>query len=271
MTDNRSWRGTTTIAVYGRRAVLEAIAAARDGVAAVELVRIAQDLPAPLRREFRDGATEVEAAFEVTSLGEVGVLSRDPRNDQGVAARVRLLGVVDVETFAESIKGQRAAAPTRLIATDGITNPQNIGMIIRAALGAGFDAIMWPRQGCPWVNGLVVKASAATVLRATIVTCEALSEGIAALQGYGFRAVGLDALATNSVWEAASPHRAVYVVGSELEGISADVGALLDDAVAIPMAGGVESLNAATAAAVLCFAMTRGTSAKQAPPRAKMP
>ncbi len=261
MTDNRAWRGTTTISLYGRRAVLESIIAQREGALTVELVRIAQSLPQNIQREFQDAAASVEAAFEVTSLHEVGMLSHDPRNDQGVAARIHLDRVMTVDAFAEGLTGTRAAHPTRMIAADSITNPQNIGMIVRAALGAGFDAILWPRHGCPWVNGLVVKASAGTVLRATIVTCDTIAEGVSALQGSGFKVIGLDASASGSIWSIAVPHRAVYVVGSELEGIAADVQAVLDEMISIPMAPGVESLNAATAAAVLCFAVMREAQA----------
>ena len=261
MTDNRSWRGATAISVYGRRAVLESIAAHREGALAVELVRVSQTLPKDVRQEFATAAREIDAPFETTPLHDVGLLSHDPRNDQGIAARIHLKRVVDVDAFAHSLTGKRAAQPTRIIAADGITNSQNIGMVVRAACGAGFDAILWPKRGCPWVNGLVVKSSAGTALRATIITCDTLPEGIASLQEYGFRALGLEASAGQSVWHAEAPHRAVYVVGSELEGICKDVQALLDERISIPMAPGVESLNAATASAVLCFAVTRDAAA----------
>lgn len=257
MTDNRSWRGSTSIAVYGRRAVQESLAAHTEGALEVELVRVAQTLPKDMRQAMGASARSIGASFETTSLQEVSALSHDARNDQGVAARVRLKRVVDAESFANMLTGRRAARPTRVIAADGITNSQNIGMIVRAACGAGFDAVLWPRQGCPWVNGLVVKASAGTVLRATIVMCESLPEGLATLQQFGFQVIGLDASGAQSLWASEVPHRAVYVIGSEVAGLSPEVREMLDDRIAIPMAAGVESLNAATAAAVLCFAITR--------------
>ncbi|MCA9294646.1 MAG: RNA methyltransferase [Phycisphaerales bacterium] len=262
MTDNRSWRGSASIAVYGRRAVLEAIAAQHEGALRVELVRVATSLPKEVRQEFSAAARSVEAPFETTSLQDVAALSHDPRNDQGVAARVHLKRVVDAEGFAHTLTGRRAALPARVLATDGITNSQNIGMMVRAACGAGFDAVLWPKQGCPWVNGLVVKASAGTALRATIIVCDTLVDGLATLQQFGFSAIGLDASSIESIWTSVPPHRSVHVIGSEVTGLSAEVRELLDGRVGIPMAQGVESLNAATAAAVLCFAITRDEAAR---------
>ena len=262
MTDNRAWRGTSTIAVYGRRAVKEALAAHRNGALEVQLIRVARTLPKSVRQAAAEDARSLGVAFETASLHEVAALSRDPRNDQGVAARVRLLRVTDVASFVATLTGARAARPSRVIATDGITNPQNIGMIVRAASAAGFDAILWPRLGCPWVNGLVVKASASTALSATIVTCETVAEGLAELRRAGFCALALDVSGAQSVWQLDVAHRAVFVVGGEIEGLSQPVRDVIDGAVSIPMAPGVESLNAAIAAAVLCFAVTRGATSQ---------
>jgi len=54
------------------------------------------------------------------------------------------------------------------------------------------DALLWPTVGSPWINGLVVKASAGTVLRCPILRCEESIHGLLALQGAGFDLVGLE-------------------------------------------------------------------------------
>jgi len=140
-----------------------------------------------------------------------------------------------------------------VLALDGVTNSQNIGMIVRSAVATGMDALLWPTVGSPWINGLVVKASAGTVLRCPIVRCATLVEGVVALQASGFTSIGLSADAEETLDALVSPHRAVYVVGSETRGLSEDVQALLDRRVRIPMRGGVESLNVAVAASLICF------------------
>lgn len=253
MTDNRAWRGTRSIAVFGRRAVLEALDAAREGHVSVCEVRFARDTPRAFRTDVRDACRAAGVEAVETSLRDVHELSRDARHDQGAAALIELVRVVDVEAFAADLHGPRAARPTRLIALDGVTNPQNVGMIVRSALASGMSGILWPMEGAPWVSGLIIKASAGTVFRSTIVTCGTTAEGLAALRTRGFQAAGLIGSGKVSLFDHTPTHRAVYVVGSEAEGISPTVHAELDQALAIPMRGDVESLNAAVAAGVLCF------------------
>lgn len=245
-------RGSTAFVVYGRRAVGEALES--SGVR-VERVWIGDGVPKDIRKEFAERC-RVAGGVEmvVVALQEMGRISGDPRNDQGIAASIVLEGVREVEMYCEEQTGRAASKPARLIALDGITNPQNVGMIARSALGAGMGAMVWPTVGSPWLSGLVVKASAGTVFRMPIVRCGRLVEGLWELKRAGFALVGLEMDARAEVLSAHEPrHRAVYVVGSEAEGLSDEVRDLMDGFVRIPMAAGVESLNAAVAASLVCF------------------
>ncbi len=250
MTDNRNWRGTTSITVYGRRAVMEALDAPD---VSVEFVRVAEQVPGEFRAELAERCRQSEVELEKSNYAGVTKLSGDTRHDQGVVARIKLNNVIELEDWTATLHGKRAAVPTRLLAMDTITNPQNLGMIVRSAVAAGVSGILWPRVGCPWVNGLVIKSSAATVYRVPIVVCHDLASAIGHLQGVGFHAAGLEADGGHDLFEHTPKHRAVFVIGSETTGISPEVLELLDERLAIPMAGGVESLNAAVAAALVCF------------------
>jgi 23S rRNA (guanosine2251-2'-O)-methyltransferase len=240
----------TEIVVFGRRVVEEALAL--DTVEPLEL-RVSERTPGQLRHALRGAARARSLEVDVVREGDVAALSGAPRHDGGVALRIRLRGVMDVEAFAASRTGRAARTPMRVLAFDGLTNSQNIGMIVRTALATGIDGLLWPTVGVPWVNGLVVKASAGTALRAPIVRCHALSEGLATLQGAGFTCAGLDAMADVSLDGWSPPHRVVFVVGNETTGLSEDVRPLLDATVSIPMAGEVESLNVAVAASLVCY------------------
>jgi 23S rRNA (guanosine2251-2'-O)-methyltransferase len=258
MTDNRAWRGATAIAVFGRRTVIEAMHAAAAGHLQVDAVRVGRDTPRSYRTDLRAACRPFDIDPVECAARDVHELSRDARHDQGVAALVHLRGVAPVESFTAGLHGRRAARPTRLIALDNVTNPQNVGMIVRSALAAGMDGVLWPLEGAPWVSGLVIKASAATVFRTPIATCDTLPDGLHHLRDRGFTAFGLTGDARDSVFHHDGPHRAVYVVGSETEGISPTTLDALDGTLAIPMANGVESLNAAVAASVLAFAVGAG-------------
>lgn len=249
------------IAVYGRRAVLEALACE---TVKVDDVRVAHGAPAAARREIEAACRAAGVRCSVTSVARVRELSRDARHDQGVAARVELLRVGDVDALLASAPESGRA---RWLALDGLTNAQNVGMIVRSAVASGIDGILWPRHGTPWINGLVVKASAATVLRARIARCDALADALAALRAAGFATFGLDAAGAVDLFEAALPERSIHVVGGETDGLSSRVRDQLDAIVRIPMAGSAASLNAAVAASILCFELARA-GRKAAPERA---
>lgn len=242
-----------TITVYGRRAVLEALA---TETVAVERVAVAKQTPADFRAELARACRARSVDPETLPLPEIGAITGDSRNDQGVAALIRLREVTEAEAFTESLTGARAGVPTRVIALDTITNPQNVGMVVRSAAAAGVSAMLWPRAGMPWVNGLVIKASAATVYRTPVVRCHTLVEGLFTLKRSGFTLFGLVAGEGESLFEVSPPHRACFVIGGEVSGISPEVLDVLDRRVSIPMAPGVESLNAAVAAAFVCYAAT---------------
>lgn len=246
-----SYRGSTELIVFGHRAVLEALEAP-----SVEVLKVrrADRAPASFLHELNQACKTRGVTPEVTSEAEVHAVSGAPRHDQGVAARIRLTNIIEPEVFAQSLTGKRAAHPTRLIALDNVTNPQNIGMIVRSAVASGMSAMLWPTVGSPWIDGLTIKSSASTIYRATVIRCGLLAEGLWTLKEFGFRVIGLSGDAPTRLVEHQPPHRAVYVVGSETLGISPSVAETVDEFVSIPMRGGVESLNVAVAAALVCFA-----------------
>ena len=175
------------------------------------------------------------------------------RHDQGIGARVRLGRVIEVDAFIEASKGMAARTPTRLLALDGVTNSQNVGMVVRSVVAAGLAGILWPLVDQPWVNGLVVRAASGSIFECPIIRCDSLVAGLASLQAAGFSCVGLDGSAESSLFTRAAGHREVFVLGSESMGLSDDVLGLLDERVCIPMAGDIDSLNVAVAAGLVSF------------------
>jgi 23S rRNA (guanosine2251-2'-O)-methyltransferase len=236
-------REDTHISVFGSRAVLAALA---SHSVEVRVVRVARGAPTNARSEIEAACKAAGVDCEIVSTQRVREISQDARHDQGVAARIVLNGVIDAETVD-------AERPSRWLALDGITNAQNAGMIARSAVAAGMDGILWPRTGTPWLNGLVVKASAASVLDCPIARCDALADALEMLRGRGFRVLGLTADGETDLFESTPPEKAIYVI----EGLSRPVRGELDERVRIPIAAGVESLNAAIAASLVAFHVCR--------------
>ena len=250
MTRRDPTRGRPEIVVFGRHPVEEALAS--EGVD-VLAVAVARTRPAAERKSLRRLAAERAIPVEELSRDALTQWTGAPRHDQGLAARVRLRRVLELDAFVDGLKGRAARRPVRVLGLDGVTNSQNVGMVVRSVVGAGLDAFLWPLEGQPWVNGLVVRAAAGAIFECPIVVCDSLASGVAQLQGAGFVAFGLTADAPTSLFAHPTPHRALFVLGSESEGLSHEVRSQLDLAVAIPMAGRLESLNVAVAAGLVCF------------------
>ena len=237
------------ITVYGRMPVLEALADERVAVERVLLARTARG----------DSVDEIVAAarrrgvpLQRVAPEKVTRVSGNGRHDQGVVASVEAPGVVELEEWVAG-----APAPASVVVLDRVTNPANVGMVVRAVVAAGLEGVVLPRAGGPDVGPLVVKASAGVAFRAPLLRCDTAATGVAVLGGAGFEAVGLRGDGGEPLWSAALPHRAAYVLGNETEGVTVEVGSWIS----IPLAGGVESLNVATAAAVLAYEVARRRAA----------
>jgi 23S rRNA (guanosine2251-2'-O)-methyltransferase len=130
-------------------------------------------------------------------------------------------------------------------------------MIIRTATAAGLDGVVLPRVGSPDVGPLVVKASAGVALSATVLRTHTATDAAAALAAAGVTLVGLDAAAATDLWSVGLPDRVGFVLGNETTGVSPAVAAQVEQWCAIPLTGGVDSLNVASAAAVVAFELAR--------------
>ncbi len=251
-------RGATEIVVFGRHPVLDALASEH---VEVSLVRFAKGTPTQDRKLLVSACRERDVSIEEVSREELSRWTHAARHDQGIAARIRLLAVTEVDAFLAAATGRSARRPLRLLALDGVTNSQNVGMVVRSVVGAGLDGLVWPTVGQPWVNGLVVRAAVGSVFACPILRCGSLVEGLAALQAAGFSLYGLDAGGDRDLFAVEPDHRSVFVLGSEARGLSDDVAGMIDERLSIPMAGPLESLNVAVAAGLVAYhaaGLTRG-------------
>lgn len=249
-----------TITLYGRMPVLEALL---DPAVAVDKVVLARTARGESVDRIVAAAGERGVRLERADAHRVTRISRNGRHDQGVVADIASPGLAPLDEWLAG-----AAPRLALLLLDGVTNPANVGMIIRTATAAGIDGVVLPRAGCPDVGPLVVKASAGVALRATILRAPTAEDAARQLRDAGVHVVGLGVGAGEPLWGAALPERAVFVLGNETEGVSGPVSVLASSWWAIPLRGGVESLNVASAAAVLAFELERRRYASLTSPEA---
>ena len=168
-----------------------------------------------------------------------------------IASEIEYVTIEDVLKIAE----ERGEKPLIVIA-DGISDPHNLGAIIRCAEGAGAHGIIIPKRRAACITPAVVKASAGAVEHLAAVKCTNITETIKKLKDLGLWIFAAEADGT-PYEKADYTVGCALVLGSEENGVSDLVRKNCDFTVSIPMRGKVNSLNVSTAAAVLLYEAIR--------------
>lgn len=134
---------------------------------------------------------------------------------------------------------------------DGVSDPGNVGTIIRTAHAFGFGGVMLSFTSSDAYSGKVIRSSMSSVLYTDIYTDFSHSE-LLALKNNGYKIVSTALKNTSvSLYGADISEKTVFVIGSEANGVSDEILAASDETLIIPMPGGAESLNASVAAALV--------------------
>ena len=231
----------------GRRPVLELL---RAGGTAERIL---------IARGLKDSATvaEIRTRAEASSI-PVRVVPRDEvekhalgGNHQGIVAFTARFRYADL---ASLLQVDRAA----LLFLDGLTDPHNLGSLLRSADGAGFDGVVLPARRSVGVTAAVRRVSAGAAEIVPVARVNNLAQSLDQARGAGLWIVGFDQDAENDLWSSDLLERPVgLVLGAEDRGISAGVRSHCDALVSIPLAGKLESLNVAVAGAVGMFEVAR--------------
>jgi 23S rRNA (guanosine2251-2'-O)-methyltransferase len=175
---------------------------------------------------------------------------------QGIALQVPPFAYHELtDLLAEAAE---SGAPPLLVALDGVTDPRNLGAIIRSAVAFGADGVILPERRSAGITPTAWRTSAGTAARLPVAQVTNLVRGLKECREAGLFVIGLDADGTTALDDLElSTEPLVIVVGSEGRGLSRLVGETCDLTVSIPMAGAAESLNASVAAAVTLAEVAR--------------
>ena len=237
----------------GRQAIRELLLAGRRRV---RELWVATDLdPAPIV----DDILELARAERVP-VTEVARrrLDAEARTDaaQGMLAKAAPLPEADLDDLLTRRRGRPVPF---LVAVDGVTDPGNLGAILRSAECAGVTGVVLPRHRAAHVTPTVAKTAAGAVEHLDIAVVSGLPSAILRMKEAGMWVVGLDGAATRSLYDlgATATEPVCLVMGAEGEGLSRLVRDRCDEVMAIPMAGRLGSLNVSAAAALACFEVAR--------------
>lgn len=242
-----------TITVYGRNPALEALN--NPGLQVDRLHLADSNKTGSTIQQMLDLAQQ--RGIEVVYHGrrELSRISRNGRQDQGVALDIYCPTTQPFESWIA--ENSASASGFAMLALEGVTNPQNLGMCVRSASAAGVDAIFLAGKGSSGLNPLAIKASAGTVFNAPLVYCRNFVEAMATLKQLGCRIYTLAATAEHSLHDLTTPCAGVFVLGNETSGVSAELQAISTHSLSIPMQNQVESLNVAASATLVAFHISR--------------
>ena len=230
------------LTLYGRNVVLEVL---QDTTITIHKIHMADSNKTDATiKKILSLAKERELTINYHNKAALSRISKNAKQDQGVAIDI----IAQTYQNATELEQQDAY---KLIALDGIHNPQNLGMIIRSCAAGAVDGIILPKKNSAKISPLVMKASAGTLFKIPIYFCDSLESLLPKLHGASIYA--LSSYAKSSIYDLDEPKRSIFILGNESEGVSKEVISLCNNAVSIPMRRGVESLNVAVTASLIAF------------------
>ena len=230
------------ITLYGRNVVIEVL---QDSSIEVHKLHMADSNKADgAIQTITDLAKKRNIEISYHAKNALSRISKNAKQDQGVA----------IDIIAKSYQNAqeiRNLDSFKLIALDGVQNPQNLGMIIRSCAAGNVDGIILPKKSSAKISPLVIKASAGTLFKLPIYFCNSLDEILNELNDTKIYA--LSSHAKNTIHNLEMNDKSIFILGNESDGVSDEVEALCNDSVSIPMQRGVESLNVAVTASLIAF------------------
>ncbi|WP_410814589.1 23S rRNA (guanosine(2251)-2'-O)-methyltransferase RlmB [Micromonospora sp. 067-2] len=237
--------------LVGRNPVLEALRALVPATALYTAQGI--DMDDRINEIIRTAADRGIANLEI-SRAELDRMTGGVLH-QGVGLQVPPFAYQPFEDMVAAAVEQQAPL---LVALDGVTDPRNLGAVIRSAAAFGAQGVFVPERRAAGITATAWRTSAGAAARVPVAQVTNLTRSLKACRDAGFMVVGLDADGDTDLYNLeAAVGPLVVVVGSEGRGLSRLVGETCDLTVSIPMISEVESLNASVAAAVALAEVAR--------------
>ncbi len=233
------------IYIYGKHALMEALLHAPHTVRKVFLSPEVQD------GELRALLKKLNLTPGVLKAKEMSHMVGRETSHQGVIA-VTDPGslLLDFKPFAYEL---RPTAETMLVLLDELTDPHNVGAIIRSAAAFGASGVLLPVHNQAPITGTVVKSSAGMAFRIPIISIGNVNSAVDTLKKKGFVTYGLVMNGSKNIIEEKFDAPALFIVGNEGKGIRQKTFERCDVSLRIPMNARTESLNASVSASVVLY------------------
>ncbi len=231
--------------IYGRNAVREAARGPRE---VLELWASEHAVHEPWLSEPGVPRVQVKSERDLSQAAQT-------REHQGLVAWAEPYRYADAYELAGA--GRPNSEPPLLACLDQVTNPRNMGAVARAAAGAGATGVIVPAHGSARVTADVCRASAGAVEQIPVAVVTNLARYLEEIKRDDLWIYAADGRAERAYWDADLDGGLALVFGAEKKGLRPLVRRRCDDALAIPLAGEVESLNVGVAAALFLYEARR--------------
>jgi len=225
--------------VYGRRAVRELYRGPRDVLEVWATERAAAQIP------WLESGPRAQIKPERVLSEAAGT-----RDHQGVVAWAEPFRYADAYELAGTER-------PLLVCLDQVTDPHNLGAVVRSADGAGATGVILPAHGSARVTPAVSRASAGAVEHLPVAVVPNLARYLSDIKGDRLWTYAADSEGSVSMWDADLADGVALVLGAEGKGVRPLVRRTCDAVISIPLAGKVASLNVSVAAAVLLYEARR--------------
>ncbi|MBL8833794.1 MAG: 23S rRNA (guanosine(2251)-2'-O)-methyltransferase RlmB [Rhodospirillales bacterium] len=247
---NRVW-------LYGIHPVLAALANPNRKVLRIALLGEIEPTVGPRIATLAETSPNGLPDIEILSREAIDRLLPRAAVHQGLAALVEGLEDPDLEDIVRATDGHDTA---RVVVLDQVTDPHNIGAILRSCAGFGVAGVILPERHSPAATAVMAKAASGALERVPFVRVVNLARALDRLKSAGFWCVGLAGEAQTPIHQADLTGKIALVVGAEGEGLRRLTRERCDLLVRIPMEKGVESLNVSNAAAIALYELARRTA-----------
>ena len=201
----------------------------------------------------RIGVEFPDSAPEITSRAALDALLGEGAVHQGIALNAPPRPKITLDDILAD-----PAADALIVILDQVTDPHNVGAVLRSAAAFGAAAVIVQDRSAPPATGVLAKAASGALDIVPLVRVTNLARALKALGRDGFWRIGMDADAQDSIAEAGPAGRIALILGAEGRGLRRLTRQACDQLVRIPTPGRLASLNVSNAAAIALYAITKG-------------
>ncbi len=234
--------------IFGIRAIQEALSNKQS----IDKVWIQQGDKSPLLRQLENQLRKEGVPTSYVPKEKFNSFQNE--NHQGAMGRISPVPIHSLETLLE--KGFETDSPLILL-LDHVTDPHNLGAILRSAAATGVNCVVLPETGSAPLNGTTIKTSAGAIFEIPIAKVNHLKDALFLLKAYDISVIGLTEKADDVPYQKDLKGPIAIVMGSEDKGIHPSILKLVDTEVKLPMVSKVASLNVSVAAGLILYEIIR--------------